>query len=156
MQDDTQVFRPGMLEALWMTLVSYTLVFVVCFPLSALLARASLFLFIYAVTSPFFIIGTATLAVWLSKTLVNSAGIRGYNAIGVFRTVSWCEMKHVSRINLLGLKYLRVHTNNSKWVLWLPLFHIQQQELEQMVLTHAPIENVLRGHFPSKPLKNIK
>jgi hypothetical protein len=154
MSHEAHVFRPGFLQSLWITSLSAAIGVVLAAPFLCFTLQAYMFFAVLVYSFPLYALFMTILVVWYSKTTILPTSIRGYSALGTFQTVDWEQMEYISPIRLFGLRYLRIYTKNGRWALWLPLFHLNQQQLEQLVLSYVPQEHVLRLHFPSTATPN--
>lgn len=79
-------------------------------------------------------------------TLLHWSGLRSHTFWGSTRWVSWEHILRVQPIRLPFVRYLRVYTSYGG-VIWLPLFHENQQEIEKRILESAPPSNPLRRYL---------
>ncbi|HVK16922.1 MAG TPA: hypothetical protein VM533_08225 [Fimbriiglobus sp.] len=61
----------------------------------------------------------------------------GSNAWGWFVTVSWGSVHAVRPFNLLTLPYLRVYSDETRRVIWLPLFLVDYARFAELVAEYA-------------------
>jgi hypothetical protein len=59
---------------------------------------------------------------WFRPLYVSPDYLVAFRLGGGYRKALWTEITHVSRVNKLGLRYLRVMTTGSEWPLWVPLY----------------------------------
>lgn len=103
------------------------------------------------------ILGTAMVSILFCAVLVayftvelTPQGIRGYNFWGRYRFVPWSSMCATKHVNLGGLRYVRVFSENESTPMWLPLFLHGMDAFETSVRTVAPEHNVLRAFFEER------
>lgn len=78
---------------------------------------------------------------------ITAEGIRGYNAWGKYRFVTWQKMRGAKPFNVLGLKYVRVFTDDGKAPLYVPRFLALKADFKGIVARLAPENNPLRTYF---------
>ena len=81
------------------------------------------------------------------STKVSAAGIRAFDVWGFPHVVAWVDMTTARRLNMGGLKFLRVSSDAKGRPLWIPLFHRRQVEFVAAVTSLAPVGNVMRSHL---------
>jgi hypothetical protein len=62
---------------------------------------------------------------------------RASDAWGLIRTVRWDAVRDARPISLAGLPYLRVYSNESRRVIWLPLFLADYRRFAELVAEYA-------------------
>lgn len=147
MEPQNHIFRPGLLQTFWAMGSTIAIVFILLTPIYFRTWSVIELLQFFALLLCVLILPLTAISVWLSKTTILPSGIRGYNFYGVFRTVTWEEMEHISRFYYFGITYLRIRTVNKRWTLWLPLFHLEQQRLEELIGVYAPPRHIIRNYI---------
>jgi hypothetical protein len=139
------------LPVLWVTFYGCLLLVAVVFAFET--SRVNLEALLFAlVISPLAGLIVGLMMVPFLKVHVYDDGLRGHNCLGVPCWVPWDSISAASGFNLGGLKYLRVRSKTAG-VIWLPLFHARQSELESLIRTNAPPENPLRQRLESVGMK---
>lgn len=80
-------------------------------------------------------------AVVLFRVYVTAEGLRCYTFWGIYYTLGWPEIDSVRKINLLGLRYLRVGSSQSNHTVWVPLFLADMPRFRAAVREFAGEEN---------------
>lgn len=78
---------------------------------------------------------------------VYRGGLRGFNTWARPRSLAWTDMESVRSFNGAGLRYVRIYSHESAAVLWLPLFLIDRNRFEALVIQLANPENPLARFF---------
>jgi hypothetical protein len=101
-----------------------------------------LWILLYSVPSAILI---ALLLTWtVGRVLVtglSSSGLSATDAWGRPRFATWASIESARRVNLGGLRYAVLTTNDGKPRLWVPLFLTDQAGFEARVLGSAPESN---------------
>jgi hypothetical protein len=74
---------------------------------------------------------------WLRPIYVSPERLVAFRTGGGYRQVRWTDITSVRPVNFLGLRYLRVSTNESKHTLWVPLYLSNREEFYWRVCEYA-------------------
>lgn len=78
---------------------------------------------------------------------LDPGGITAANSWGVRARFDWEEIGDCRPVNLLGLRYLRVRANGSRWALWVPSFLVERARFGELLGEYAPASSPLRREF---------
>lgn len=73
---------------------------------------------------------------------INSLGIRAYNFWGIYHNIAWSEIRLVKLLNILGLRYLIVKSDENRSIL-VPIFLSRKQQFKEDVKVYAGESSLL-------------
>jgi hypothetical protein len=77
------------------------------------------------------------LVVLIFQTSIYQGGIEAYTFWGLRRSIAWTQMTDARPFNLIGLRFVRVSSVTGT-ILWVPMFHSDQNGFVSMVRALAP------------------
>ena len=77
-------------------------------------------------------------------TIVTSERLSDYSFWGRRRTVEWEQITAAKLVNVLGLQYVRLRTDDGRSPVWVGLFLRDFEGFRQLVLAFAPEGNAFR------------
>jgi hypothetical protein len=77
------------------------------------------------------------------KVHVGPDGLRACNAWGLYRTVAWADMLSARPVNMMGMRFLRVHTTGALLPLSVPLFLHDFERFCSLVRQYAGPDHLL-------------
>lgn len=81
---------------------------------------------------------------------ISGSGINGCNFWGKYRFVEWNTITDCGTINMLGLKYIRVFTQDNKAPIWVPLFLNHMQDFREDIINLTDHGDSIRSYFETK------
>ncbi len=108
-----------------------------------------------AINIAFAVVLVPYVVIWTIR--VSPTTLRGFNAWGVFATVSWDSIHTVKPWRVPFLPAVRVYSSETNLVIWLPLFLVNYPEFARRVVEYAGPEHpltqpVLSQLDPEEPL----
>lgn len=82
---------------------------------------------------------------------VDTSGIGGPDNWHVYRSVTWDEIRSVSRFPVPGYPFVWVNTTRRRWAFWVPLFLTDMTGFREAVSRYAPRHNPLRQYLEKHP-----
>ena len=95
-----------------------------------------------------FLFGLIVLLRFTVFVRVSPEGIRSLDTIGRLRTIPWSRLHSVKPTNILGIKYLRVYSQTSRFALWVPLQLSEYDRFVQHVRSVAPASCPIVASLP--------
>jgi len=95
--------------------------------------------------APVYAAGFALVMSRYFKYLVTTEGIRGQNLLGVSRFAAWEDIGEIRHVRIGNLGFARLHTEDGKLPIWLPLFLNDDEGFGGTILQFAPEDNVTRS-----------
>jgi len=73
---------------------------------------------------------------WFMSVKFEPDGIKGFDLLYRKQYLKWADNLAVSKVNLLGFKYLRLLHSEKGITLWIPLFFYNTKPLEKIISDH--------------------
>lgn len=83
------------------------------------------------------------------KITINSTGVKGTNFWGKSKFVQWPNITSAKKINLIGLKFVRLYPRDGSLPIWIPLFLNNMSEFEDIIIKLTPEGNAAQKFFTS-------
>ncbi|MBS0205012.1 MAG: hypothetical protein JSS49_19060 [Planctomycetes bacterium] len=151
MQEPHRVFRCSFLYFFCWTAVIGFVAYVCLIPVAVLCDDRLL----HVIPFPFLLLSAAVMAmiaaamaalvaVVVVSLHVYQDGLLGQDCWGRRCWITWTSVSRVARINIVGLRYLKIYGDAGSRVLWMPEFLARRLECDNVILALVPQDHPLR------------